>query len=315
MLNNVLKNYSTTNSMEDACQKDWCIAPMPSKVQQVNVKLNDGKSYDYACRYSAGTDSVAVIGWGFPELYSDSIDPSANTGAMGQVNEVLPKLTIKRSRAVEIDYIFNCNPAKKDLTQCVKYLNMGQESYKKTLQFEKELTPIRPITYYIRRILAAASVLAHPKFVSAEDLDLAKIVIFESKAIDEKMRCLTTELPEYVGVVLSDIHTPDSNVNKIFDVISTDLDNNVDWSTDNGVLDYMNQILGKFATLESVNGLINKYSHIGAISIMIRGGFINLLEAYLSVNPPIAEYYDEMCQVLEGVGYKEAFEVLKSSIK
>lgn len=306
----LLNNYCTKNMTDDACRKDWFIAPVPSKVQQVKVQLNDGKSYDYACRYAASEDSVAVIGWEFPELNSDSIDPSVNSGAMGHVNEVLPKLTIKRSRAVEIDYIFNCNPAKKDLTQCVKYLKL--DSYKKTLQFEKELTPIRPISYHIRRVLAAASILAYPKFVSEEDLELAKATIFEFKTIDDKMSVLTTELPEYVGVALSDVHTPNANISKTFEQITLDVENDENWMEGNGDLGFANNILKKFAKLESVSNFVNKYAHFGAVSLMVRGGFVNLLNAYLSVNPPIAEFHDEMCQVLDGVGHKEAFEVLKA---
>jgi hypothetical protein len=82
----LLNNYCTKNMTDDACRKDWFIAPVPSKVQQVKVQLDDGKSYGYACRYAASEDSVAVIGWKFPELNSDSIDPSVNSGAMGHVN-------------------------------------------------------------------------------------------------------------------------------------------------------------------------------------------------------------------------------------
>ena len=80
----------------------------------------------------------------------------------------------------------------------------------------------------------------------------------------------------------------------------------------NGELGFANNILKKFAKLESVSNFVNKYAHFGAVSLMVRGGFVNLLNAYLSVNPPIAEFHDEMCQVLDGFGHKEAFEVLKA---
>ena len=153
MLDKLLENYNIANGTEDACEKDWCISPMPAKVQQVKLKFNKGKSYDYACRYNANPNAIAVVGWTFPELNGDIIDSSAKTGCMGQAIEVLPTLTIKRSHAVEIDFVFNVDPAKKDLTQCVKYLKLNEESYEKTLQLDKELTPIRPISYHIRRIL------------------------------------------------------------------------------------------------------------------------------------------------------------------
>ena len=43
---------------------------------------------------------------------------------------------------------------------------------------------------------------------------------------------------------------------------------------------------------------------------MVRGGFANLLEAYLSANPPIEEYRAEMRRILDGVGYREAYDML-----
>lgn len=298
--------------MEDACQKDWCVSPVPSKVQQVNLKLNNGKSYDYLCRYSANPDAVAIVGWTFPELMGDAVEKSANTGAMGQILEVLPTITIKRSHAVEIDYVINVNPAKKNLTQCVKYLNMDGSSYRKTIQLDKELTPIRPISYHIRRILAAASVIAHPKFVTEDDITLAKSVITEPKFIDNKMSGLTAVIPEDIGIALSDIHIVDDSIINVFEQISNELNQNSNWRPTKGELRRISDIVGKFSRLETVSAFVNKYAHMGAISIMVRGGFTNLLEAYLSVNPPIEEYRDEICKLLDGVGHKEAYDMLKN---
>ena len=67
----------------------------------------------------------------------------------------------------------------------------------------------------------------------------------------------------------------------------------------------------KILESEQLQDFVNKYSHIGAVSIMLRGGFKNLLEAYLSVNPPIDAFYDEMCAVLSNVGHKQVYEALK----
>ena len=306
----LMSNYTTTNKMDDACQKDWCVSPVPSKVQQVNLRLNNGRSYDYLCRYSANPEAIAIVGWTFPELTGDHVEKSANTGAMGQVCEISPTITIKRSRAVEIDYVINVNPVKKNLTQCVKYLNMDGSSYRKTMQLDKELTPIRPISYHIRRILAAASIIAHPKFVTEDDITLAKSVIAELKFIDAKMTGLTAVIPEDIGIALSDIHVPDDSVINVFERILNELNQNSNWRPAKGELHGMSNIVGKFARLETVSAFVNKYAHFGAISIMVRGGFANLLEAYLSANPPIEEYRAEMRKILDGVGYREAYDIL-----
>ena len=68
----------------------------------------------------------------------------------------------------------------------------------------------------------------------------------------------------------------------------------------------------KILESEQLQDFVNKYSHIGAVSIMLRGGFKNLLEAYLSVNPPIDAFYHEMCEVLSGSGHKQVYNVLRS---
>jgi hypothetical protein len=306
-----IENYKSKNTDAEACTNDWCISPMPgSSVKQVKVRLNDEKAYDYACRYNIGESAIAVVGY---QLASNtSIDPSQNTGKIGQVEDVLEKLAIRRDYAVEVDFVFNSNPVKKDLTQCIKYLSLGAESYNKTLQFGKECAPIRPIIYYIRKILTASSILSHPKMVKAEDIELAKNTIFSNMTIDENMVNLYWGPPEDVGVVLADFHAPDESVKEIFGKITDAIGKGNDWYENSGKLGNMSRVLRRFASLDIVNDFIKKYAHFGAVSLIIRGGFMNLLKAYLSVNPPISEFYDEMCQVLDGVGHNEAFEVLKA---
>ena len=44
---------------------------------------------------------------------------------------------------------------------------------------------------------------------------------------------------------------------------------------------------------------------------MVRGGFVNLLKAYLSVNPPIGSFYTEMLEAIGDNGYPEALSVLR----
>ena len=45
---------------------------------------------------------------------------------------------------------------------------------------------------------------------------------------------------------------------------------------------------------------------------MVRGGFVNLLEAFLSAEPPIRDFNDEMIGYLEKTGNTEALDVLKT---
>ena len=302
----LIDNFKSANKVPGASQKDWYISPMPTTpIKQIKVMLDAKKSYDYACRYDAKEDAVVIIGCDLPvDLYTHAL-PSANTGAVGTVKTILPKLTINRRHAVEVDCVFNVDPAKADLTKCVKYLKLDSTSYEKTLRFDKRVYPIRPITYHARRILAAASVLAHPSLVTKQDLQLAEDVILQNPQIDVDM------LLDTPGIALYDVHTPDVKVTDSFKKIADELGNHQDWDAENGELACWSKIIQTMAGLTSVNDFVGKYAHLAAVSIMVRGGFMNLLTAYLSVNPPIDGYCDEMSALLNGIGNEETFEILK----
>lgn len=311
-MSDLIENYKTINKCSKPCEKDWCISPLPGKIQQVHLKLNNNKAYDYACRYSVTEGAAAIVGYSLPDRDYDPFDVynGENTGSFGIVSQVLPKLTIKRSYAVEVDYVFIPETNKRAITQCATYLRFGPDDYDKTLQLGKHIATIRPITYFTRQILAAASVLAHPKLAVPDDLELAKNRILEKKTIDSKMQWLEHSPGGDIGMDFSDIQVPDLELDHIFDRFVPD---NIDKSEFNeGLLVNGSSIFPIVVFSDQCINHISKYPHFAAVSIMIRGGFKNLLEAYLSVDPPIGEFYEEMCQKLEGVGYPEVYEVLKA---
>ena len=59
---------------------------------------------------------------------------------------------------------------------------------------------------------------------------------------------------------------------------------------------------------------VYKYIHIGAVSLMIRGGFVNMLRAYLNANPPIKSFYSTLVSEATQVGAPEAIELLKKYV-
>ena len=67
-----------------------------------------------------------------------------------------------------------------------------------------------------------------------------------------------------------------------------------------------------FKVIDKANIYVNKYIYMRAISIMVRCGFVNLLEAFLSAEPPIRDFNDEMIGYLEKTGNTEALDVLKT---
>ncbi len=310
MLKEVLKNYRTANDDKLASEKDWCISPFPGKIQQAKLKLGRNKAYDYACRYPVSEGDVAIVGYSLPvyDYHTSATESSSNTGRFGSVAEVLPKLTIKRDHAVEVDYVFTPKTEKKNVTQCLKYLQSGEDAYENTIQLGKHVCVIRPITYYIRQILAAASVLAHPKFTNADGLDLAREKILEEKIINDNMRYLEHSPGGDIGFDFSDVQIPDPELEDKLSSFSELAEK--PYLFEEGCLDVANDCLSVFLSSDMVIEHVKKYPHFGAVSVMIRGGFKNLLAAYLSVNPPIDGFYDEMCRKLEGVGHKEVYNLL-----
>ena len=45
---------------------------------------------------------------------------------------------------------------------------------------------------------------------------------------------------------------------------------------------------------------------------MVRGGFVNLLDVFLSAEPPISVFYDEKIECLGDTGNFETLEIIKN---
>ena len=299
--------------MPNAEEVAWCIsAKAQKKIQQASVMLNDGKTFAYACRYPVQDGDLAIIGNQYPSYSAASADPMATTGQMGIASDVLPSLIIKKDHAAEIDYVFTKQATKKMITDCVKYLDMpGDEN---TLQYGKEIDTIYPISFLVRKLLAAASVLAFPALANAASIQKAKDYIAKPQIIDEQMSCLRMAAPELVQIDLSDIH------------VDIDKKNQNEWEafpaneiikvkvTPNGSVRYSKGYRKNPGILSEINEYVNKYSYIGAISIMVRGGLVNILKAFLTANPPIKGFSRELLEAVGNNGNMEAHKILNDYI-
>lgn len=310
-LKQLMKNYQTKNPQTEPWEQDWCLSPLPGKITQVKLILASKKSFDYACRYPVTEGDVAIIGYQLPQYdyASSACESSANTGQMAVVSEAIPKLTIKRSYAVEVDFIFTHNVVKKNITQCAKYLSYGQEDYPSTLQLGKHASGIRPISYQIRRILAAASILAHPKLTAKENLEAAKAAIMEQKRFEPEMAQLAWGPPEYIGVCFNDIHTPNSAAVQALDYEKWGC-KEYEWGE--GICGKRAMPCRKFSNQSSCRNLLTNIHISELFPSCCAAGFKNLLAAYLSGQSPHQGFYDEMCEVLSGIGHEQVYEVLKA---
>ena len=300
------KNYRSINMTKDPEEKKWAITVKIQKtIQQATVKLNNRKSYKYASRYPVADGDIVVIGNTFPYQLSEEPCPSATTGSMGIATDVRPKLEIKRSHATELDYVFTPAASKKTISECMKYLEMPGDEI--TLQFDKMTPTIYPITFLIRKLLAAASIIAFPQYADTEALEKAETYICRPQIIDKKMEELPMDsMPELANIYLCDIQIDIDGKNE------AELDNLHYFNyLGSGMLDGFKR--DKIIAPE-INAYVNKYSYIGAISIMVRGGFVNLLQAFFSANPPIKDFYDELLNDIGQTGNAKALETLKGFI-
>ena len=296
------QNYLSVNTMSDAVEKDWSLTGIFKKsVQQATVQLESGKEYQYACRWPFKEGDVAIIGNTLLQNYT-VIEQSPNSGQFGLITYAEPKMTIKKSHAVELDYVFTESVSKKNITDCIKYLESPLKF--ETLQYGKMSENYFPLSFYIRRLLAAASIIAHPKFAAAEDIEVAKNYIGEKQDLGEMD--LWVGPPEPAGLNFTDTQI-DTNYK------SEQYLQELGIRSDYEMYDFMGLPAKEYdRIIRSANVFINKYAYIGTISVMVRGGFVNLLKAFISAEPPINDFYDEMIELIGETGNTEALSVLKS---
>lgn len=295
------ENYQTVNRTEDADEKQWCVSVRLLKtVQQATVVLNNKKLYEYASRYPVTTGDVAVVGNSYAFAYSCINEPMATTGQMGVVTDTRPKLEIKKTTAAELDLVFTSEVTQKTVSDCVKYIGLPGDGT--TLQYNKDVSTIYPITFLIRKILAAASVISNAAFADQNAIEKAKEYICSPQIIDEDMATLNQAAPEFTNIDLSDIHM-DLDGRNLEELDEADIP-----YLDEGYLDGFDRD-GKIDPV--INEYVNKYTYMGAVSVMVRGGFVNLLEAFLSVDPPIKAFFDEMTDNLGETGNKKALDMIK----
>lgn len=296
------QNYLSVNTMPNAAEKDWSLTGIFKKsVQQATVQLESGKEYQYACRWPFKEGDVAIIGNTLLQNYT-VIEQSPNSGLFGIITYAEPKMTIKKSHAVELDYVFTESVSKKNITDCKKYLESPLKF--ETLQYGKMSENYFPLSFYIRRLLAAASIIAHPKYAAADDIEAAKRYIGEKQDVG-KMD-LWVGPPEPAGLSFTDTQiNTDGKSEEYLQELGIDAEYEM--------YDFMGLPATEYdRIINSANVFINKYAHIGTISIMVRGGFVNLLKAFLSAEPPINEFYDEMIGFLGDTGNTEALDVIKN---
>ena len=294
-------NYKTVNQQKDAASVDWCLSAKPGKsYKQASVQFFKGNEYQYATNYATAESDIVVVGNIFPRGQSIDIKSAATTGKMGVVTLVAPKITVPAGKVAELDFVFSRKATKKMVGGCVDYLD-GPVGNNNLLYGKFYVNGcIHPVSISIRKTLAAASVLAHTSLATPDDIKKAKDFIAAPKEIGLYAIYCDISPEGYADIDFRDIQVDVDGKNE-------DELENLNPDVSDGVY-YREEDKGEF---EKLNQYVDKYTNIGAVSLMVRGGFVNLLKAYLSAEPAIGAFYDEMLEAIGDNGYPEAIALLK----
>lgn len=295
-------NYETRNlSIEKASDEKWGLSPKIGTIKQLAVNLGDA-SYDYLSRYEVKENDCVVIGNGYAWQLCCNVELAKTTGCMGMVDSVAPKVTLKKNHAAEIDFVFTSEVDKKTVEKNIKYLSTNPNE--KTLQYDKETQDIYPLTYMIRKVLAATTVLAFPQFAKENDLDKAKAYILEKHIFTDKVYTLCHSGGYFpANIYLADTHTSIncslSRLAKDSDIKGFDKKCINNRSEDDMII-----------RSQQLDDYVDYAVNIGSASLMIRGGFSNMLTAFLQVKQPKKADLKKLITFAQKIGSSDCEQVL-----
>ena len=270
----------------------WCLSAKIGPAKQIRVKLSSGETYDYLCRYPVESGDVVIIGNKFISGSDVDIVESKNTGKIGTVESVADQITVKKNYAVEVDFVFTQNVTADAVKQCGKYITI--DDYNKILQYGKNVSPVRPITHFVRQYLAAASVLSNESIAGAKTIALARELISGTPVVDYS-RISNLYFQMWAPLVeLKQTFTPNVNVEDELKAISGNAFIKCGSSAVFEKYPYK-ELLDK----NEVKAFIVKYSYLGAVSVMIQCGLGAMLEAFLNAYPENNKYAAEAIAVCQ----------------
>ncbi len=321
----------TINSMsfEKAAEKKWYLSMTPASPKQtLEVTFNDGKAYKFLGTGKVNIGDPVIIDYGGASSYK-----------MGNVTEAVNGITIKRTHALKPLFVFTTEPDKTDLKKNAKAL--------KGLEDETDLkaafSDIRDIDlaengfhvtdYLIAGVLNAISVIAFPKLSGDKAVESAKAFLAEKKAVPGFVFGKEASSLFYEAISSAFPVYPEENKYSVSftgfypgwkeDLLSCSVWENklgkVDkyWSEkENAYFLSMGHGTGAlqstFKKNQDFNKLTNELIFRSALSIIIRGGFVNLLDAALSAQMPIVDFYDDVVAFAKDIGSEACWELLKS---
>ena len=316
---------TTSISFTDASKKDWFLSTKPASPKQtISVTFENGKSYKYLGTSKVKPGDPVIIDWGGATSYH-----------MGNVDSIEEGVTIKRSHALKPLFVFSTSPEsaeikRNSLGMCLLEDEKDIESYFNLGEPHSE-NRFRIIDFLVSGVLNAITVVAFPAMSKPETVKKAKEYLKAEKTIPSLMftKAFTDHFygefwdgityAEQAEVALTGFYPGWNEQIQNCEFVNSDafksLD--IDLCFENNVY-YMYFSKGSakrakfFAENDEFKHLSNELVMRSALSILIRGGFVNLLKAALSTQMPIKGFYQKLIAFADEIGSAECSALLKS---
>lgn len=291
----------------EAAEKKWFLNHKPARpVKEVNVRFTNGKSYRYLSKIECTPDDVLTIDYG-----------GATSCCMGQVEKVGGIEHLKPLSAIRTLFVFSTDPGKREIKRNVSAYK-AMDSRKLITDYNSYACCI--VDRFIAKVLDSITVLAFPEFVDDEAIAEARKYL-ETKCFlpaelirENQTRNLDIVFPGYYPGWLEDFKSlnfwnKDFVKKNLFDAYERYNCYKI------GFFDYDRTIGDLYEKDPEFLEAFNELVYRSALSILIRGGFVNLLEAALTAEMPIDAYYDKLIDYANEIGSTYCCKVLKEARK
>lgn len=299
-------------TFEEAAAKNWFMRPSESAAEKVIVEFEDGTSYTYTTKSEIHAGDVAVI--------------SANGKTGGEIGKVIGLIRGGGGKSYlnPVQFTFATDPKAEDFKKMASAISdLSKESvmFKRFAQctYHDAYAPL--IDKEIVYTLYAISILANPTLATSQAI----------KKVTEYLKRKKTLCPEFFGKKYNEICVDDSHTKpapmhvhlagyysdwkKDWEAISRDSKINstkIRFNSE-GYLEY------KYGN-KKAEDIIRKESAISeyytdavmrsALSIIIRGGFVNLLQAVINADISLEKHIDMLCKLAKEIESLPCLEVL-----
>ena len=307
--------------------KKWYLSMRPASPKEtLEVEFEDGKAYKFLGTGQVRVGDPVVIDYG-----------GASTYKMGNVIRKEKGVTIKRTHALKPLFTFTTSPGKteikKNLAGIVE-MNKPEDvsQFFDEFYLNRNNDRFHVVDQLAGSVLNAISVVAFPDLAGDKAVIKAKMFLAEEKSVPGFV--FGSEFTGTYFAAGSDspiqAETAETSFTGFYPGWKKDLLDCEVWNAEelSGIYkdwDEREQAYYLYYTkgTEAMENLFNSNAAFrkmtnelvfrSALSILIRGGFKNLLEAALSVQMPITDFYDKLVEFAKEIGSTECYEVLKNT--